>query len=216
MLLCGILCIGCQNGNDYSPMIFEKIETSIFLTLEKNWERFSLIQEKDKEMLKLVYEAQKEDPRFEKVEKVVVPTEEEIKTYLNMTIEEIEKLTGITINGTSMIFSFVATFPCLYLEDSSIYFICFDGDKTQNPRYLSFYSEYYEEYLSTIGLSCDMGFKEIEQIWGEGELMVNQRGDTDDYRYMLSYERNGLRYDFISRDKEGYYCDVYIGLAAEQ
>lgn len=219
MLLCGILCTGCQNRNSCSPMIFEKLETRIFSVGEKNAEKLSLMQEKSKEILLLACEGRKEDPRFQKVKKIVVPTEEEIKTYLNMTIEEIEKITGTTINshnGTLMIFSFAAFFPCLYLENSSIYFVCFDYDKTEKPIYLSFYGEYYEEYLSTIGLSCDMGFKEIEQIWGEGELMVNQRGDTDDYRYMLSYERSGLRYNFVSSDKEGYYFDLYLDLAPKQ
>lgn len=219
MLLCCILCTGCKKEKIISLPVLENIEKTAITALEKDCKMLSIVQEKDEEILRLLFEAnefKREDAKYQRVEEISVPTEEEIKTYLNMTIEEIEKLTGITIDddGTLMIFGFAALFPCLYLEDSSFYFVCYDYDKTQNPRYLSFYGGYDEEYLSTIGLSYTMNFKEIEKVWGEGELMVNQTGkeEYDRHRYMLTFRRNGLRYDFVSDNPEGNNFDFYIAL----
>lgn len=202
-LLCCVLCMGCQKEKIVPISVLRDIDKTVISALERECKMLLIVQEK-------------KDTNYQRVEEISVPTEEEIKTYLNMTIEEIEKLTGITIDdkdkGTLMIFSFAAAFPCLYPDDCSFYFVCRDYDKTQKPLYLSIYGEYFDEYLSTIGLSETMSFEEIEELWGKGEWNVSQRGDGDDYRYMLTFKRNGLIYDFVSVNPEGYNFDFNIAL----
>lgn len=202
-LLCCVLCMGCQKEKIVPISVLRDIDKTVISALERECKMLLILQEK-------------KDTNYQRVEEISVPTEEEIKTYLNMTVEEIEKLTGITIDdkdkGTLMIFSFAAAFPCLYPDDCSFYFVCRDYDKTQKPLYLSIYGEYFDEYLSTLGLSETMSFEEIEELWGKGEWKVSQRGDGDDYRYMLTFKRNGLIYDFVSVNAEGYNFDFNIAL----
>ena len=216
--------MSCQKEKIIPISVLENIDRIVITALERECKMLLIFQEKDEEILRLLHEVnefEKEDTKYQRVEEISVPTEEEIKTYLNMTIEEIEKLTGITIDdedkGTLMIFSFVAAFSpstiiCSNPDDCSFYFVCRDYDKTQKPLYLSIYGEYFDEYLSTIGLSENMSFEEIEELWGKGEWNVSQRGDGDDYRYMLTFKRNGLIYDFVSVNAEGYNFDFNIAL----
>lgn len=211
ILICIIQLIGCNANNAKSLAIYwGKIER-FAVYMEKDVENFSKIYQIEAKKISLIFEDWIENPPAVcKVEEIIVPTEEEIKTYLNMTISEIERLSGNAIDesGTLMIFSFNVFFPCLYLENSSFYFVCINYDTSEKPRYISFYGKYDEEYLSTIGLSEDMSFKDIMNLWGETEIEETNRFEEN--HYCISYRRNGLVYEFIADSKEGKGFDFYI------
>lgn len=179
--------------------------------MEKDIEIFTKMYKIEEEKMFLIYEEWvKNPPTIRKIEKITVPTEEEIKTYLNMTISEIEKLSGNAIDKseTLTVFSFNVFFPCIDLDDSSFFFICINDDTSQKPRYLSFREEFDEVYLSTIGLSANMNFKDIMNLWGEAEIEETNR--FEEYHYCISYKRNGLIYEFVADNKEGKQFDFFI------
>lgn len=150
--------------------------------------------------------------KFQQVEKVTAPEEEQIKTYLNMTVSEIEKVTGNTINEEESIsvFTFEDVNKGLYLDHSSFYFLCKGAEKEEKPIAIAFYGKYHEEYLNMIGLSRNMNFQEIMDLWGEAEIEESKK--VDEYHYRIKYERNGLLYSFVSEDIEGHSFKTYIEL----
>ncbi len=211
ILICTMQLTGCKTNNTKNLSVYwERIERAAIF-MEKDIEKFTKLYEIDGEKMHLFCEEwAKNPPTVQKIEEITVPTEEEIRTYLNMTIDEIEKLTGNAIDqsGTLMVFSFNVFFPCLDLDNSSFYFICLNYDTSEKPRYLSFFRTYDEEYLSTIGLSEDMSFRDIMNLWGETE--IEERNRFQEYHYCIRYERNGLTYEFIADNKEGEWFDFFI------
>lgn len=211
ILICITQFTGCKAKNIKSLSACWKRVESAAVLVAKDMENFSELYEIEEEKMRLISEDWvKNPPTVRKVEKITVPTEEEIKTYLNMTIDEIEKLTGNAIDqsGTLMVFSFNVFFPCLDLDNSPFYFICINYDTSEKPRYLSFLRNYDEEYLSTIGLSENMSFRDIMNLWGETE--IEERNRFEEYHYCIRYERNGLTYEFIANNKEGKWFDFFI------
>lgn len=211
ILICITQFTGCKAKNIKSLTYYWEGVKSAAILVVKDIENFSALYEIEEEKMRLIFEEWiKNPPTVRKVEKITVPTEEEIKTYLNMTIDEIEKLTGNAIDqsGTLMVFSFNVFFPCLFLDNSPFCFICISYDTSEKPRYLSFMRKYSKEYLSTIGLSEDMDFRDIMNLWGETE--IEERNRFEEYHYCIRYERNGLTYEFIANNKDGKWFDFFI------
>lgn len=150
-----------------------------------------------------------------------LPTEEDVKSYLDMSIGQITWLTGQEIddikNGTQMVFSFAAFYSIIDPDmDCPFYFLCSTKDPEQRATYVCMKSGYDRAYLSYIGLDIDMDFNDIMDQWGETEIVVTSRGwEIDDwsyyeYHYLISYERNGLVYEFVSWHEDGKYFSLYI------
>lgn len=210
ILICITQLTGCKAKNIKSlSACWAKVESATILVV-KDIENFSALYEIEEEKMRLFCEKwEKNPPTVRKVEKVNIPTEEEIKTYLNMTIGEIEKLTGNTFyNGTTIVFSFVGYYTVINVENASFDFLCIGYDVWEKPAYVSFNYKYAEEYLKTINLSQNMNFNDIMNLWGNAEIEEINR--FEEYHYRISYERNGLIYEFISDNKEGNDFQFYI------
>ncbi len=215
LLMCINLCVGCREKNTKELSTLKiNIITTINNGIQDNIEKIFLIRKESKEIVKLLVQFKEVKPLgVQNVEEKEIPTEEDMKTYLSMSVEEIEKLTGNTIceDGSLVVFSFNVFFPCLYLDDTSFYFICISKeDKSWAPRYLSYYGGYRQEFLLTLGLSEDMNFENIMEVWGKTEIEVVER--MDQKRYRISYERDRLIYEFISDNESGYPFNVYVAL----
>lgn len=211
ILICITQLIGCKVNNTKSLAVYWERTGRAVTFIKKDVEKFVILYEIEEEkMLLLCEEWIKNPPTVQKIDEITVPSEEEIRAYLNMTIDEIEKMTGNAIDqsGSLMVFSFNIFFPCLFLDNSPFYFICINYDTLEKPRYLSFMGSYDEEYLLTIGLSEDMSFRDIMNLWGETEIEETNR--FEEYHYCIRYRRNGLVYEFIADNKEGKWFDFFI------
>lgn len=210
ILICITQLTGCKANNIKSLSIYwGKIGRAVIF-VGKDVEKFAKLYEIEEEKIRLFSEEWvKNPPTVQKIEEITVPTEDEIKTYLNMTIDEIEKLTGneVVKDSSTMVFSFVAYYTGINIENASFYFLCRGYDVSKKPIYVSFY-EYAEEYLKTINLSGNMSFIDIMNLWGEAEIEETNR--SDEYRYRIVYKRNDLVYEFVSDNKEGNNFHFYI------
>lgn len=181
--------------------------------LRRMADKFMLTKKMKMESIEVILDnREKFRPGVQKVEKISVPTEEEIKTYLNMTVEQIERITGNLINESDKVQIFDNSFLCLYLDYSSFYFLCNSHEKLVEPEYISFYGWFKKEYLLTLELSEDMNFDDIMDVWGSTEVEVSKGLGEETIKYRILYRKNGLVYEFISDNPEGYDFNVFIAL----
>ena len=212
--ICVLMLTGCRQKSGKGLFVLQnRIERTSILCGKDIDTSFVLCKKEMEKRLFVVEKEAQNNPIFQQVENVAVPEEVEIKAYLNMTISEIERLTGNTMNEEENItvFSVEESYKGLYLDNTSFYFLCKEDKTVEKPNVLTFYGKYYNEYLETIELSKDMGFKEIMAQWGEAEL-EESRANNEHY-YRIQYERKGLIYSFVSDNKEGESFRTYIELS---
>lgn len=212
--ICILIFTGCAQESDKSIFILQSSKSErASIGLGRDIENSFVLCEKKMEKNFIVLKNKVENSsEFQQIEEITVPNEEQIKTYLNMTVSEIEKVTGNTINEEENItvFSFEDSYQGLYLNNSSFYFFCKKDEMTEKLVGLTFYGKYHNEYLKIIGLSKDMNFGDIMDLWGETEIEETAEGNEQHYR--IRYERNGLLYSFVSENSEGNSFKIYIEL----
>lgn len=211
--ICILIITGCAQESEKGLTVFRSKPESSSIGWGRTIDNSFVLCEKKMEKNFIIIKNKAEDTsRFQQVEQVTVPDEEQIKKYLNMTVSEIEKVTGNTINEERNItvFSAEESYLGLYLDNSSFYFFCKKDEMTEKPIGLTFYRKYHNEYLKMIGLSKDMNFQDIMDLWGAAEIEESMEGNK--YHYRIRYERNGIRYSFISENIEGNSFNTYIEL----
>ncbi len=146
-----------------------------------------------------------------------IPSNEDLKKYLNMTCGEIEEMTGSNIENMLSILPF----PVIYSKET--YWFIFDSWKDDEfPRYVAFYEEVEDKFLCQLGIENCTNFAEIMRVMGEAQItkgktceifIVIKDGIGDKEYYKMEYQRNGLRYVFISETVDGRDFQFYVGLA---
>jgi len=98
-------------------------------------------------------------------------------------------------------------------ENTDFYLVCKSYyDKSQQPAYVVLNDEHVEGYLEKIGLSKEMTFSDIMNAWGNSDVFEMSYNDTVQKQYKIEYEREGLRFLFVSKNEEGEQFVLYIGL----
>ena len=137
----------------------------------------------------------------------------EVKKYLDMTNQEIKDLTGKELDNYADTFVYKTNvlYSCIRPSDLPFYFICRDWE---SPGYLAFYEESEQEYMDLLGISKDMGFKEIIAAMGIEQALEESTEYVNDYdreRHKIELEKDGLRYIFCADRADGYGFSMFIG-----
>ncbi|MBP3459736.1 MAG: hypothetical protein J6K58_11070 [Lachnospiraceae bacterium] len=138
----------------------------------------------------------------------------ELKKVLESDMHELMETQDFQISNDKFIRVFSPEYyPCAEAENSDFYLVCTSYyNEDQPPAYIVFNEEYIEEYLEEIGLEKGMNFSDVMEVWGDSDVFETSYDDTVQKKYKIEYERDGLRYLFVSEDKSGTQFDLYIGL----
>ena len=124
----------------------------------------------------------------------------ELKKILESDMNELMETQDFQISNDKFIHVFSPEYySCAEAENSDFYLICTSYyNEDQPPAYIAFNEEYIEEYLEEIGLKKGMNFSDIMEVWGDSDVFETSYDDTAQKKYKIEYEREGLRYLFVS------------------
>lgn len=153
------------------------------------------------------------EEKEETEETVSIISETELENILQSNMSDLIENQNFQISKDKFVRVFAPEYyPCAVAENSDFYLVCTSYyNENLPPAYIVFNEEPAERYLEQLGLNEKMNFSDIMKVWGNSDIFETSY-DTVQKKYKIEYERDGLRFLFISEEESGTNFVLYIAL----